>query len=264
MYLSEATQSIKKWFSSKENVNVVNYRLATVKAIKDPSDASAILKPKSFIFVSNGDVLCIYIKTEGSDAEPGDPEAKFTNTDGSTIRPIPEGSSASIIVSHRLLHEKVFLPRLQQYRKECGFTDVMDAEQVKQQQQAMKLVGVDMPDPNKTVTWADNPKGFTYQFYLGGKFDVNMKSESSIWAQESIPTVKVSLDAAVTTLKIEDNSATFSHTHDTNFEWHASSMGAAPVIIAPKPNKGILTTTLAQVCRYCQPLHIGSRILEIY
>ena len=217
--LSETTKDIQKWFSSKDNVNAIDYRLATVKALEDPSDSSAVLKPKSFVFGSNGDVLCIYVQTEGSGAQPGDTEAKFTNSDSSTIRPIPEGSTASIIVAHRLLHEKVFLSQLRKYQSDNGISS------------------------DKAVQTFDNVNGFTYKFYVKGDFEVNMKGEHGVLAQVSIPQKTVHMDDAMTTLKIEDTKATFDYSKTYPIKWSSSSFGTRQ----PTEYTANLTVKISQV-----------------
>ena len=188
-----------------------------------------MLKPKSFVFGSNGDVLCIYIQTQGSGAEPGDTEAKFTNKDGSTIRPIPDGSTASIIIAHRLLHEKVFLYQLQKY------------------QDSNKVAST------KKITTSGNSKGFTYQFYIKGDFDVDMKGESGIFSQVYVPTTTVHMDDAPTTLKIEDTQASFDYNKVYPITWVSSSMSFGPS--RPTENTADLTVKISQV----RPITVRSK-----
>ncbi|RKL26226.1 hypothetical protein BFJ72_g13799 [Fusarium proliferatum] len=211
---------IQSWFSDKKNVNVINYRLATVNAINSGSDALGILEPESFVFGASGDVLSIYIKTKRSGAGAGDVEAKFMSADSRAIRPIPKGQSASIIISHRLLNDKVFLPRLEKYRTELNISN--------------------------EISKIPNDNGFTYQFYLKGDFDVNMRVERSIFASVSLPRTTVHLDDALTTLEISNRNAIFSYEKDYEIEWYATSMSFGPVTTAPKPNIAVLKVKLSQ------------------
>ncbi|KAF4970427.1 hypothetical protein FSARC_2547 [Fusarium sarcochroum] len=215
-----ALACIQSWFSDKKNVNVINYRLATVKAMKSGSDALGILEPESFVFAANGDVLSIYIKTKGSGAGAGDVEAKFMSTDNRAIRPIPKGQSASIIISHRLLNDKVFLPQLEKYRTEHKIA--------------------------KEISTKSNENGFTYEFHLKGDFDVNMKGEHSIFANVTLPKTTVHLNDALTTLKIDNGNAIFSYDKDYEIKWRESSMGFGPTLVVPDPNVAVLKVTLSQ------------------
>ncbi|KAM0553385.1 hypothetical protein ACHAPJ_007399 [Fusarium lateritium] len=217
---SGALACIKSWFSDKKNVNVINYRLATVKAMKSGSDALGILEPESFVFAANGDVLSIYIKTKGSGAGAGDVEAKFMSIENRAIRPIPTGQSASIIISHRLLNDKVFLPQLEKYRTEHNIA--------------------------KEISTESNDYGFTYQFILEGNFDVDMKGEHSIFARVTLPKTIVYLHDALTTLIIRNGNAIFSYLKYYEIEWEESSFGFGARTVAQDPNVAVLKVSLSQ------------------
>lgn len=183
---------IKAWFSNSANVDVIKYRLATVKPIQASSDASAILKPKSFIFITNGDTLCMYIQTLNS---AGTAEPTLSH-DGMVFRPMPKGSTASIIISHDLFRDHVFLPQLEKYRND------------------QKL------DDSKKPTAVENSKGFKFSFYVKGSHQVKKDSSGSIMQVTSYGGVEVVLDVEATTLTIENNTAKWSFNHNYNMKVH--------------------------------------------
>ncbi|KAF7547287.1 hypothetical protein G7Z17_g7836 [Cylindrodendrum hubeiense] len=193
--LNNASDLIKQWFNNRANVSSIHCKLAPVRPMGGISgELGMFLKPKNFRLVPNGDAVCIYIKIEGSGATEGDIKPSFTDVDGAVICPIPEGSSASIIFSHRLLHEKVFLPLLQQCQ------------------------GIYSEGPLKSIAWGNGGRGFWYGFYLKGESNVNMEDQSEVYTS-NMSAVKARMDDAMTTMNIEDNRVTFSYSQTYQVEW---------------------------------------------
>ncbi|EFR01061.1 hypothetical protein MGYG_04064 [Nannizzia gypsea CBS 118893] len=96
---------VRTWFENRQNLVGIKLRLARISNHEDKT--SDILRPKSFRFAGPAGVLLIFIQTKGSGFEQGDNMPTF---DTDSTSPIPNGSTASIILSRDLFQDKFLLP----------------------------------------------------------------------------------------------------------------------------------------------------------
>ncbi|WP_027086556.1 hypothetical protein [Cohnella panacarvi] len=101
---------LKEYFQT--NIRAIDYALSSINN-KRPQSGETILTPKSFVFASTGDgddgVLSLYIQTNESGNPPGNPSPSFQPGDVASC-PVPNGYTASIILSNRLMTQS-FLKR---------------------------------------------------------------------------------------------------------------------------------------------------------
>ncbi|KAJ3805095.1 hypothetical protein F5876DRAFT_82193 [Lentinula aff. lateritia] len=214
--LSDAIDKVKAWFGDHNNLNQIDYRLATVKSLKADSDPNGMLQPKSFIFAASGEkddgVLSIFIQTVGSGSPPGNPAATFTSTSATPIHPIPKDQDASIIISHETFSRGVYLKQLEAYR-------------------VNRKLGEDKKAKEETVA-----KGFKYTFYLESDWDVQLNDipQRSLFGTSShFESFRVRLHESPCTLTIQDGRAKLhlAYTHDC--DWYSKQhlnqyMGMGP------------------------------------
>jgi hypothetical protein len=98
----------------ENDVKEIDYALTSINN-KPPDRGETILTPSSFAFASAGDadtgILSIYVQTVESGNPPGNASPSFQPTDAQML-PIPEGHSASIILSNALLRNGFLTPQL--------------------------------------------------------------------------------------------------------------------------------------------------------
>ncbi|WP_437313022.1 hypothetical protein [Sorangium sp. So ce385] len=96
-------------------VSEIDYALTGLNNSK-PKDGSIVLTPKAFVFTSSGDattgVLSLYIQTDREGSLPGNPDPSFKPGGQETV-PVPDGYSASIILSYDLLTRSYLKPQLE-------------------------------------------------------------------------------------------------------------------------------------------------------
>lgn len=163
-----------------------------MKPIQASTDTIGILKPTSFIFTTNGDTLCIYIQTLNSvgTSEP------TLSLNGEVFRPMPKGSTASVIISHDLFRDYVFLPQLEKYRTDQKLSNDKKPKEI------------------------EHSKGFKFSFYVNGSHQVNNDSSLTLSQQTSYGGTQIVLDVEPTTLTIEDNEAKWSFEHNYSMNVH--------------------------------------------
>ncbi|RIE03530.1 hypothetical protein [Cohnella faecalis] len=109
---------LKDYFQT--HIQAIDYALSSINN-KRPESGGTILTPKSFVFASAGDgddgVLSLYIQTNESGNPPGNPSPSFQPGD-TAVYPIPQGYTASIILSNRLITQSFLRPQLEA----CGFS----------------------------------------------------------------------------------------------------------------------------------------------
>jgi hypothetical protein len=106
---------ISNWFGNKDHVQWVNVAIAQVANTKPSGDDAKtitnLLQPKSFIFAtqsnSDGGILMIFMQTEGSGNQPGNPQPSFRAPQqlGKDVTAVPSGYHAGITISHTLFAE---------------------------------------------------------------------------------------------------------------------------------------------------------------
>lgn len=214
--LSDAIDKVKAWFGDHNNLNQIDYRLATVKSIKVDADPNGLLQPKSFIFAASGEkddgVLSIFIQTVGSGSASGNPAATFTSTSATPIHPIPKDQDASIIISHETFSRGVYLKQLEAYRVD-------------------RKLGDDKKAKEETVA-----KGFKYTFYLESDWDVQLNDipQRSLFGTSSyFESFHVKLQESPCTMTIQDGQAKVQLAYSHDCDWYSKQhlnqyMGMGP------------------------------------
>jgi hypothetical protein len=115
--MSDMTIKLANYFQDPQKVNSLDYALATVQRTANAQDSDAVLLPESFIFRTAGaypGVLCVYIKTKGSNNPAGISSPAF-QPNNKDISPIPQGYTASIVIRKELFGNKYLVPELKSH-----------------------------------------------------------------------------------------------------------------------------------------------------
>ena len=207
--VNSAKLGLTKWISN--HVDALDHTIARINngAVDQAKQNTTFLQPKSFIFTTTGDethpVLTIYMDVEGGSDTQGDPAASITQFATNTSTTLPQGYTASIILSNELLVSKITDPML--VNPKMKFTRV----------------------GNKTGDGGDT--GIEYNVFLDESFSTHPYEEGSVWSRKiSYSAQHFDFKTVPIKLSIGDGVAHWSLNHYIDFNWTTSHFPGNDVI----------------------------------
>ncbi|MBD3919428.1 hypothetical protein H8B09_11750 [Paenibacillus sp. PR3] len=214
--------AISQYF--QDNVNAIDYALAAVNNSK-PTDGASVLTPQSFIFHTAADdnsdgVLSLYIQTVESGNDPGDRSPNF-QPGGSTVYPIPEGYTASVVLSQPLLRKVFLQPQLTNNGFSVTFLPVSDGISMQLRKNASVLsdgdsgtyifgghsydgLSISLNDWPLTLAIQDNKLSLQWQGSADSSWsEYSMGSNGGTWGKVTL-TITLHKDPAALTLSTDD------------------------------------------------------------
>lgn len=214
--------AISQYFQDK--VSAIDYALVAVNNSK-PTDGASVLTPKSFIFHTAADnntdgVLSLYIQTIESGSDPGDLSPNF-QPGGSSVYPIPEGYTASLVLSQPLLRKVFLQPQLTNNGFNVTFLPVSDGISMQLRKNASVLsdgdsgsyifggysydgLNISLNDCPLTLTIQDSKLSLQWQGTADSSWsEYTMGSEGGTWGKVAL-TITLHKDPVALTLSTDD------------------------------------------------------------